>query len=194
MQRAARLREGADEGCRTNGALVRGELGDVLFIMASLLILAHLLGVLLAVAATWSIRFELKRKAVPLWRLFLPAAFVLLCALALLAGLSNRGRGILVVAFLFGLAAGCARAFWLRLRFDHAAKLVRLSPARDGVWMAAMAGLFAAIDVFVALRSEAGAPASPLFAAGAIFCAGYLVGRAVVTRVRARDALHLDMR
>ena len=80
------------------------------------------------------------------------------------------------------------------MRFDHAAKVVRLSPVRDGLWIAVAAGLFAAIDAFVTFRSPGGAPASPLFAAGAAFCAGYLGGRALVTRTRSRKALHLDMR
>lgn len=162
--------------------------------MSGIFTLLHLLGVLLAAAAAWAIRFEARRKSVPLWRLFLPAALVLVCSLALLAGLSSRGRGIWVIAFVLGLPAGSARAFWLRMRSDHAAKVVRLSPARDGVWVAVAAGVFAAADVFVTLRSQAGAPVSPLFAAGAAFCAGYLGGRALVTRARARKALHLDMR
>jgi hypothetical protein len=162
--------------------------------MSGLLTLLHLFGVLLAAAGAWSIRFEARRKSVPLWRLFLPAVLVLLCALALLVGLSGRGRGILVVAFLIGVPAGSARAFWLRMRFDHAAKLVRLSPARDGLWVAGAAVLFAVIDVFVTLRSQSGAPASPLFAAGATFCAGYLGARALVTHSRSRKAMHIDLR
>jgi hypothetical protein len=162
--------------------------------MSGIFTLLHLLGVLLAAVAAWAIRFEVRRKSVPLWRLFLPAGLVLLCSLALLAGLSSRGRGIWVIAFVLGLPAGSARAFWLRMRSDHAAKVVRLSSVRDGFWFAAAAGAFAAIDVFVTLRSHADAPVSPLFAAGAAFCAGYLGGRALVTRMRARKALHLDMR
>jgi hypothetical protein len=162
--------------------------------MNGLLTLSHLLGVLLAAAGAWSIRFEIRRKAVRVWRLFLPAALVLLCSLALLVDLSSRGRGIWLVAFLVGLPAGSARAFWLRMRFDHAAKLLRLSPVRDGLWVAAVAGLFAAIDVFVTFRSQGDAPTSPLFAAGAALCAGYLGGRALVSRTRSRAALHLDLR
>jgi hypothetical protein len=162
--------------------------------MSGLLTLSHLLGVLLAVAGAWSIRFEAKRKSVRVWRLFLPAVLVLLCSLALLTGLSSRGRGIWLVAFLIGLPAGSVRAFWLRMRSDHAAKLVRLSPVRDGLWVAVAAGLFAAIDVFVTFRSQGDASASPLIAAGAALCAGYLGGRALVMRSRSRTALHLDMR
>lgn len=162
--------------------------------MYSLLTLSHLLGVLLGVAGAWSIRFEARRKSVRVLRLFVPAALVLLCSLALLVGLSSRGRGIWLVGFLVGLPAGSARAFWLRLRSDHAAKLVRLSPVRDGLWVAVAASLFAAIDVFVTFRGQGDASASPLFAAGAALCAGYLVGRAVVTRSRSRTAIHLDMR
>jgi hypothetical protein len=162
--------------------------------MSGLLILPHLLGVLLAAAGAWSIGFETRRKSVQVWRLFLPTVLVLLCSLALLVGLSSRGRGIWLVAFLIGLPAGSVRAFWLRMRSDHATKLLRLSPVRDGLWVAVVAGLFAAIDVFVTYRSQGGASASPLLAAGAAFCAGYLGGRALVTRSRSRKALHLDMR
>ncbi len=162
--------------------------------MHGLLILSHLLGVLLAAAGAWSIRFETRRKSVRVWRLFLPAVLVLLCSLALLAGLSSRGRGIWLIAFLIGLPAGSARAFWLRMRSDHAAKLVRLSPVSDGLWAAVAAALFAAMDFFVTYRSQDDASASPLFAAGATLCAGYLGGRALVTRSRARTAVHLDMR
>ena len=159
--------------------------------MHSLLTLSHLLGVVLATAGAWSIRFEAKRRSVRAWRLFLPAALVILCSLALLTGLSNRGKGIWLIAFLVGLPAGVGRAFWLRLRSDHAAKLVRLSPVNDGFWVAGAAGLFAAIDVFVTLRNGS---ASPLVAAGGALCAGYLGGRALLTWLRSRTAVHLDMK
>src|ERR1700749_1663218 len=106
--------------------------------MNGLLTLSHLLGVLLAAPGAWSIRFEIRRKSVRVWRLFLPAALVLLCSLALLVDQSSRGRGIWLVALLVGLPAGGARGFWLRMRFDHAAKLLRLSPVRDGLWVAAV--------------------------------------------------------
>lgn len=162
--------------------------------MHGLLNLSHLLGVLLAVVGAWSIRFELKRKSVRVWRLFLPAAAVLLCSLALLGGLSTRGRGIWLVALLAGLPAGAVRGLWLRMRTDYAARLVRLSPVRDGLWTAVVAALLAVTDVFVTLRSEEDAPVSPLFAAGAALCAGYLGGRALVTRTRSRSAMHLDLR
>ena len=162
--------------------------------MPGLPILLNLFAVLLAVAGAWSILFEGRRKSVPLWRLLLPAVLVSLCALALLAGLSGRGRGILVVAFLIGIPAGSARAFWLRMRFDHAAKLVRLSPVRDGLWVAAEAVLFATIAMVVTFRSPGGAASSPLFAAGATFCAGYLGARALVTHSRSRKAIHIDLR
>jgi hypothetical protein len=162
--------------------------------MSGVFALSHLFGVLFAAAAAWSIRFEARRKSVLLWRLFLPAALVLLCSLAVLAGQSSRGRGIWVIALVLGLPVGSARAFWLRMRSDHAAGVVRLSRVGDGFWAAVAAGVFAVIDAFVTLRSPAGVPVSPLFAAGTAFCAGYLGGRALVTRTRARKALHLDMR
>ncbi len=161
--------------------------------MFAVLNLAYLLGVLLAVSGLWAVRFELNRRSVAPWPLFLPALVVLLCSLALLAGLSTRGRGIWVIAFVVGVPFGSARAFWLRLRTDYAAKLVRLSPVRDGMVVVAAVVVLAGVDVVMAFRT-AGAENKPLFVAAVALGAGYLAGRAVVTRSRARRAVHLDMR
>ena len=153
----------------------------------------HLFAALLALAGFWTIRFELKGNAVPLWRFFLPALAILLCSLALLGGLSSRGRGILLVALILGVPSGSVRAAWLLMRADHATKLVRLSRVRDGVWVAFAAVVFAIVDVGVAFRVAEGAAPSPLFAAAVALCAGYLIGRAIVIASRSRSAQHRDL-
>lgn len=153
----------------------------------------HLSGALLALAGLWTIRFESKRNAVPVWRFFLPALAILLCSLALLGGLSPRGRGILLVALVLGVPSGSVRAAWLLMRADHASKLVRLSPVRDGVVVAFAAVVFALIDLGVTFRVAEGAAPSPLFAAAVTLCAGYLSGRAIVIAARSRSAQHRDM-
>ena len=153
----------------------------------------HLFAALLAVAGFWAIRFELKGNPVPLWRFFVPALAILLCSLTLLGGLSSRGRGLLLVALILGVASGSVRAGWLLMRADHASKLVRLSRVRDGVWVAFAAVVFALIDVGVAFRVSEGAAPSPIFAAAVALCAGYLTGRAIVIASRSRSAQHRDM-
>ena len=153
----------------------------------------HLFAALLAMAGLWAIRFEREGNAVPLWRFFLPALAILLCSLALLGGLSSRGRGILLVALILGVPSGSVRALWLLMRADHASKLVRLSRVRDGVVVAFAAVVFALIDVGVTFRVAEGAAPSPLFAAAVALCAGYLSGRAIVIASRSRSAQHRDM-
>jgi hypothetical protein len=159
-----------------------------------MLIVTHLFGALLAIAGLWAIRFELKRDAVPKWRFFLPAALILLCSLALLGGLSSRGRGIWLIALIVGVPSGSVRAVWLLMRADQAARLVRLSPVRDGVVAAFAAVAFAMIDAGVVFRVAEGAAPSPLFAAAVALCAGYLSGRAIVIRSRSESAQHRDLR
>ena len=144
-------------------------------------------------AGLLAIRFELKGNAVPLWRFFIPALAILLCSLALLGGLSSRGRGLLMVALILGVASGSARAGWLLMRADHASRLVRLSRVRDGVWVAFAAVVFAMIDVGVTFRVAEGVAPSPVFAAAVALCAGYLSGRAIVIASRSRSAQHRDM-
>jgi len=163
-------------------------------IAGALLTATHVGGVLLALLGLGAIRFELRRDPVPTWRLFLPALILLLCSVALLGGLSSRGRGIWLIGLIVGFPAGSVRALWLRMRTDHAVGLVRLSPVRDGVVVAAIALVFAAIDLAVVLRAADSASPSPLFAAAVSLCAAYLSGRAIVTRTLSRRAQHRDLR
>ncbi len=162
--------------------------------MLPALYITHLFAALLALAGWWAIRFELKGNAVPLWRFFVPAAAILLCSLAMLGGLSSRGRGLLLVALFLGVASGSVRGLWLLMRADHASKLVRLSRVRDGLIVAFAAVVFAVIDVGVTFRAAAGAAPSPVFAAAVALCAGYLTGRAIVIVSRSGSAQHRDMR
>jgi hypothetical protein len=150
--------------------------------------------VLLALAGIWSSRFEFTREAVPPWRLFLPALFVFLCALILLLGLSALGKEVWVLSVLLGMPMGAARGLSLRLRTDHAAQLVRISPIKDGYWVALLATAIAIVDVVAAMGHGGASAASPLYSAGVAMCAGFLAGRSMALRLRARTAVHLDLR
>lgn len=160
--------------------------------MFTALTLAHLLGILLAVIALLAVRFESTRRSVRAWRLFAPALLVLLCSLALLGDPNARGKEAWVIGLVLGTPFGVARAFWLRLRADHAARLVRLSPVRDAFFVTATAAVLAAIELVRALST--GGENKAIFAAAVALCAGYLGGRAVITRMRAGTAVHLDMK
>lgn len=160
--------------------------------MFTALALAHLLGILLAVFALLSVRFEGTRRSVRPWRLFVPTILVLLCSLALLGDFNARGKEVWLIGFLLGIPFGVARAFWLRLRTDHAARLVRMSPVRDGFFVAVTATALAAIELAMTLGRGGGNKA--MFAAAVALCAGYLGGRAAITRMRAVTAVHLDMK
>lgn len=154
--------------------------------------LVHLLGVVLAVIALQAVRFESVRQSVRPWRLFVPAVLVLLCSLAVLGDLNVRGKEVWLIGFGLGIPFGVARAFWLRLRADHASRLVRLSPVRDAFFVVLAAGVLAAIEFATALGTGGGNKA--VFAAVVALFAGYLGGRAVVTRMRVGTAIHLDMK
>jgi len=161
--------------------------------MLSALSLAHPLSLLLALVGAWSTRFEFTRVAVSLWRVFLPALAMLLCALAMLLGLSTRGKELWLLALLAGLPFGAARGFSLKLRTDHAARLLRVSPVKDGLWIVLAATALATVNLAATMAHGGASPVSPLCASGVAMCAGALAGRAIALRLRARSAVHLDL-
>jgi hypothetical protein len=162
--------------------------------MLSALHLTAPLSVLLALAGIWSTRFEFTREAVAPWRLFLPALLAFLCAAVLLPGLSAGGKEIWLLSALLGLPMGAMRGFSLRLRTDHAAHLVRISPVKDGHAVALLVAVIAVINLVAAMARGGISMISPLYAAGIALCAGFLAGRSMALRLRARTAVHLDLR
>jgi hypothetical protein len=148
---------------------------------------------LLAALGVGSIAFELRREAVPLWRLFIAPLAALAAVLALPP---EPDRLVVVVAgLLAGIVAGSLRGFLTPLRVDHIWKVVRLRRAAyDGVAFALAIAVLAGADTKPTVAFLLSRMVSVPFAAVAFFAAGYLLGRAVTIGLRTRSTPHDDMR
>lgn len=147
---------------------------------------------LFAALAVGGIAFELRRDVVPLWRLFLAPAAALACALTLPA--DTRWFALEAAALAVGIVAGGVRGAGTALHVDHTWKVVRLRLLRDGVAVALAMAMIVGADIAPVVAFLAGHLALAPFAAAALLCAGYLLGRAGAMAYRARKTPHRDMR
>jgi hypothetical protein len=162
--------------------------------MTSILFISHLVAVLLAGLALWTIRFEFGGKAATRLEWATPAAFAVLAAAVLLAVSAGKRIELWAAVIVAGLLLGAAAGWLKKVNQDHGRQLIRIPPAWDGVGAAALLLLLALLRFVTS--SLMGRPSSGfgVLAAGATFLAAYIAARFIVVRFfKAPKSIHLDM-
>ena len=159
----------------------------------------HLLIACGALGAVAVLRREANGRSLPPGRLFtapllaIPAAFLLFA----LSAPEQRQPGLWAIGLAAGFVAGTARGIVLPLQVDRMWDRLRLSRARDGLWVACLLGAVA-LAAFGADVVPADLPWMVMLdgaaATAAAACAGYLAGRASSLWLRALRAPHSCLR
>lgn len=154
-----------------------------------------LLILLLAVAGALVAGCERRQRRVPRRYLLVPGLASAACTLILLSypAIRDLADPQLWTIGLAGVAVGAVRGWALRMEVDHAFAQVRLRHGGDAAWVAWVLVLLAALQgaVETGLRAE-----NPYEATAELFmliAGGYLLGRSVVTWLRARSETHVDL-
>ncbi len=136
-----------------------------------------------AALAVGAAAFEMRREIVPLWRLSIAPLAALACALSLPP--EPRWLGAALGAIVVGLVAGSVRGLSAALRVKQVWKSVALRHATyDGIAVALLICVMAGADIKPVVAYVARELTPPPFAAIALLCAGYLLGRAASIGVR----------
>ena len=155
--------------------------------------ISHLVAVLLAALALWTMRFEFGGKAATRREWAVPASFAVLTAVVLLAVSPGKRVELWAAVIVIGVVAGAAAGALKKVNQDHGRELIRVPPTWDGCTAAAL--LLLALVRFVT-SSLMGRQSSGfgVLAAGATFLAAYLAARFIVVRFyKAPKSIHLDM-
>ncbi len=149
--------------------------------------LANIATLLFAALCFSTVSLQAKGAPVKYWRLAVPASLAGVQSLVLLAGVFEvswaTDLGWVGAACIGGLL-GRLRGWSTPIEVDFEAGVVRQHRAFDSAIVAAALVLLAVVDAISATRDDP--LVSPgLVAAGAAFCAGFLVCRALATATRA---------
>jgi hypothetical protein len=152
--------------------------------------------VLLAIGAAATANIERTRQPFPRFQLLMPGLLAFAAALILLSYPDIRDLAdpeVWLVSAL-GLASGGCRGALMRMDSDHTFRVVRLWRGRDSAWAAWVMVLFAAVQgsIETALRAEN--PYETTAEAVMLLSGGYLLGRSVVSWLRARVMTHHDLK
>lgn len=161
--------------------------------MSALLVL-HLVAIVLAALALWSMRHELTETATPRldWALA-PALAVVVAAVLLIASPGKRFE-LWAAAIVVGLALGAGAGMLLKVNQDFGQLLLRVPRSWDGPGAAALLLLlalarFVSSDLITRPSGKFG-----VLGAAAAFLAAYLASRYIVVRFyKAPRSIHLDM-
>ena len=104
----------------------------------SVLFISHLVAVLLAGLALWTIRFEFGGKAATRREWAAPAAFAVLAATVLLVVSAGKRFELWAAVIVIGLVAGAVAGALKKVNQDHGRLLIRVPPAWDGCAAAAL--------------------------------------------------------
>jgi hypothetical protein len=154
-----------------------------------------LLIALLAIGAAAMANLQRTREPFPRWHLLLPGLLAFAGALILFSDPDIRDLAVPLVWLVGtgGTLAGAARGALIRLDCDQTHRLVRVNRGGDAAWAAWAMVLFATIQGSI----ETGLNASTAYEQAAEFlmllAGGYLLGRSIVTWLRARAATHRDL-
>ena len=162
--------------------------------MVNVLFISHLVAVLLAVLAVWTIRFEFGGKAATRLEWATPAAFAVLAAVVLLAVSTGKRVELWAAVIVVGLLAGAAVGAMLKVNQDHGHQLIRIPPAWDGAGAAAVLLLLAVVRFVTSSLMGRQSGGYGVLAAAATFLAAYLAARFIVVRFyKAPRSIHVDM-
>lgn len=163
--------------------------------MIAPLSLSNLLTVSLALLCLWTSGSQSSSGVMKLWRLAVPPCLATAVALVLLASVFDPTivhDAEWVLAAAVGAVIGRTRGWLMRVESDQKWGLVKLPRAYDGL-VAAFALLVLSMIDFAGAIFESAVIEPPHVAAGAAFCAGYLVFRAIAITMRAIRTTHAEL-
>lgn len=156
--------------------------------------ISHLVAVLLAALALWTIRFEFGGKAATRREWAVPTAFAVLAAVVLLAVSPGKRVELWAAVIVIGLVAGATAGALKKVNQDHGRQLIRVPPTWDGGAAAALLLLLALLRFVTSSLMGRQSSGFGVLAAGATFLAAYLAARYIVVRFyKAPKSIHLDM-
>lgn len=157
-------------------------------------LLFHLVAVLLAALALWSIRHELNERATTrLAWVVTPALAIVVAAILLIVSPGKRYE-LWVAAIIVGLLLGTFAGLLLKVNRDYGQGLVRVARAWDGAGAAALLLLLTLARVVTSHLMNRSSGKFGVLGAVAALLAAYLVARYLVERFyKSPRAIHLDM-
>ena len=160
----------------------------------NVLFISHLMAVLLAALALWTIRFEFGGKAATRLEWAAPAAFAVLTAVLLLVVSAGKRFELWAAVIIIGLAAGGVAGGLKKVNQDHGRQLIRIPPAWDGGAAAAALLLLALLRFVTSSLMGRQSSGFGVLAGVATSLAAYLAARYIVVRFyKAPKSIHLDM-
>ncbi|HEY4166731.1 MAG TPA: hypothetical protein VGM96_08135 [Reyranella sp.] len=157
--------------------------------------LSNVLTLLAALVCLWTMSPQANGGVWRLWRLAMPAAFALVVALVLLAGVFDatwQHDVEWLAALVLGGLVGRSRGWTLPVAIDQMWGLVRLPKAKDGLLASFGIVAMSALDFTSATIEEAVVDPQHI-AAGAALFAGFISCRAVAIIVRSTRAPHVRL-
>jgi len=158
-------------------------------------IILHLVALLLAAIALWSMRHELSEKAASRFEWALPPLLALIVAAVLLIVSPGKRFELWIVGIVSGFAIGLIAGTMLKVEMDFAQKLVRTGrPTWDGVAAAALVLLLTVARLVTSDLMNRSSGKFGVLGAAAVFLAAYLAGRLItVLAYSAPKSIHRDM-
>jgi hypothetical protein len=158
------------------------------------LLFSHVVAVLIASLALWSLRHELTERAVNVFDRAVPAIFAILAAAVLLIVSPGKRFELWLIAIAVGLVGGLVMGMTLQGAKDFGNNLVRVYRAWDGVAAAAALVLLALIRLVTSDVTGRQSGGYGVLGALAALLAAYLVGRIITFQFyTAPRTIHLDM-
>lgn len=148
--------------------------------------------VLLSIGSAASANVERTREPFPRLQLLMPGLLALAGAIVLLSYPDIRDLpdpGVWLVSTV-GLVAGGCRGALMRMESDHAFRVVRVEHGRDAAWAGWSMVLSAIVQGSLETALHTGNPYEITAEAVMLLSAGYLLGRATMSWLRARTMPH----
>jgi hypothetical protein len=152
--------------------------------------------VLLTIGAAASANVERTREPFPRLQLLMPGMLALAGAAVLFSYPDIRDLtdpAVWLVPTL-GLLAGAGRGALMRMESDHALRIVRVRGGRDAAWAGWVMVLFAAVQGSIETALRPGNPYETMAEAVMLLAGGYLLGRSIVSWLRAWTLPHGDLK
>ena len=152
--------------------------------------------VLLAIGAAATANVERTQEPFPRLQLLAPGLLAFVGAMILLSYPDIRDLadpGVWVVSTV-GLVSGGSRGALMRLDSDHSLGLVRVWRGSDAAWAGWLMVLFATVQGSIETALRADNPYETAAEAAMLLAGGYLLGRSIVSWLRARAMTHHDLK
>lgn len=158
------------------------------------ILVLHIIAVLLAALALWSMRHELTERAATRLEWALSPVLALVAAAILLFVSPGKRFELWVLAIVAGFGVGLVMGTTPRAIKDFARHLVRIERAWDGVAAAALLVVLGLARIVTSDLMDRQPGNFGVLGASAAFLATYLTGRAITLHFyTARKSIHLDM-